>query len=248
MVTIHLNELAGLFKTLQSLDPVLGNDTVEWIVVDGGSSRQADDVLAQAQSLADHFISETDGGIYDAMNKGTRTATGDYVLFLNAGDELHPDFKLEALIELAQDSMPEMVWGDCLERYGNGALVRLKTRSPSWAWYCMPVYHPAVFFRRDVLGDHPYDTHYQIAADYELICRLLSQGARAVKLNSPVSIFHRGGLSDVQGKVTRYEENQVRLRYFKVSKFTGNFIQRFKNLNARLARFAWLRGIWRRWI
>jgi len=249
IITIHLNELAGLERTFNSLAPVAAEQSLEWIVIDGGSKLEGADigVIDRVKSLADHFASEPDEGIYDAMNKGTRLVVGDYVLYLNAGDELHPEFNLQAIEGLTQTA-PAMIWGRCQERYENGSLIQVKTRSPSWAWYGMPVSHQAIFFRRDILGDTPYDSSFQIAADYDLVCRLLCSGAEVQQLDSVVSIFHRGGLSHISGDVSREEENQVRLKYFHVPVFAGKAIKNFKGMNARLAKIAWLRRLWRRWI
>jgi putative colanic acid biosynthesis glycosyltransferase len=250
IITIHLNDFTGLDRTLNSLNSLQDKTNLEWVVIDGGSKpRGANiEVFGQVKSLANHFMSEPDEGIYDAMNKGARQASGNYVLFLNAGDELHPDFDLQRFNELASVTEADMIWGRCQERYENGALIQVKTRSPSWAWYGMPAYHPAIFFRRETLGNSPYDTSYRIAADYDLICRLLTGGARVEKLNSLVSTFHHGGLSDIQGATTRDEENQIRLKYFKVPAIAGNAIKIFKGMNAQLAKIAWFRRLWRRWI
>jgi len=243
VITIHLNEFDGLFRTYQSLRPILGTNKVEWIVIDGDSGLPDVDseVFEQIKSLADHFISEPDNGIYDAMNKGTRLATGDYVLFLNAGDELHPDFTLRQLSYLADATAPAMIWGRCLVHYQDGSIIQIKTCSPSWAWYGMPACHQAIFFRREVLGDNPYDTRYHIGADYNLVCRLVSNEAKVEYLDSLVSIFHRGGLSNVSGDAAFEEENEIRLKYFQVPVIAGSAIKIFRGLNARLARIAWLR-------
>jgi len=175
IITIHLNDFDGLLRTIQSLGPVLSRDNVEWVVVDGGSKRRDGDVVEQAESHANKFISETDKGVYDAMNKGTCFASGDYVLYLNAGDELHPEFDIDKFFLLADTTHAEMIWGQCMECYENGKTIQIKTRSVSWAWYCMPVCHPATFFRRDSIGDHPYDAWFRIAGDYDLICHLLNE-------------------------------------------------------------------------
>jgi len=230
---------------MKSLDPVQGRPDVEWIVIDGSNEEWASHggLIRQVISRAAHVVSEPDEGIYDAMNKGTKLASGAYVLYLNAGDELHPGFSPGRLNRLVNENLPDMVWGRCLERYENGATIRVKTRSPAWAWYGMPAYHPAIFFRRNVLGDNPYDTSFRIAADYDLVCRLLNDGARALKLDSVVSIFHRGGLSLGKGDLTRSEENQVRMKYFRVSAFTGGAIMGIKNLLARFSNVHWLRRL-----
>lgn len=251
IITVHMDDFDGLERTFQSLKSLLTRSWVRWVVIDGGSRVSTDDhkaCLENIRSAAAFFSSEPDSGIYDAMNKGSREANGDYVLYLNAGDELHPDFDPGVLSNLVADTRPDMIWGHCQQRYQNGNIIQIKTRSPAWAWYGMPVYHPAIFFRREALGDSPYDTRYRIAADYDLVCRLLSNGATVKQLDSPVCIFHRGGVSDVCSDKSLNEENKVRLTYYRIPAIAGGAVKSFKRLNSRLANIPWFRSIWRRWI
>ena len=113
IITIHLNDFPGFERTLKSLGPVLGNAHVEWIVIDGGSNLAKDKTgsFMLVRSLAAHFISEPDDGIYDAMNKGTQLASGGYVVYLNSGDELHPDFQFNKLAGALDDGAAGMIWG-----------------------------------------------------------------------------------------------------------------------------------------
>ena len=251
IVTVHLNDFDGLSATHRSLHRLLADQQLDWIVIDGESSIQTEDqkdCIDRVRSVADYFVSESDNGIYDAMNKGVSHATGDYLLFLNAGDELHPDFDLNMITRLAAKTRVGMIWGRSQERYQNGHSIDIKTRSPSWSWYGMPAYHPSILFKRDLLGVHPYDTSYKIAADYDLVCRLLVEKVQVEQIDSFISIFHRGGISDTNGHESRDEENEVRLKHFKIYPVAGTAIKYFKRLNAGLARNAWLRGLWRKWV
>ena len=137
IITIHLNDINGLEAKLESLRLLLGIPEIEWIVVDGGSVQAPSclGVIEAVKGLANQFISEPDEGIYDAMNKGTRCASGEYVLFLNAGDELHVDFDILSFSELVSVTNAEMILGRCQERYENGKVIDVKTRSLSWVWY-----------------------------------------------------------------------------------------------------------------
>jgi putative colanic acid biosynthesis glycosyltransferase len=247
VVTVHLNDILGLKRTFGSLAGPLQAKQLSWLVIDGGSHVRPSDagLLEQVKGMATCFVSEPDDGIYDAMNKGTGLVSGDYVLYLNAGDELHPSFDPDKFMAVAEVSGPDMLWGRCFERYGNGQLVPLKTRAPSWAWYGMPVYHAAVIFKRSVLGATPYDTRFAIAADFDLLCRLLANGATVASVDCPVSIFHRGGVSTARIGASLEEENEIRLKHFRVPAVAGSVLKYCKNLNARLARLAWIRRRWR---
>ncbi|MFC1695064.1 glycosyltransferase [Pseudomonadota bacterium] len=251
VVTIHLNDFPGLARTLRSLKKHLGNERFEWVFIDGGSTKSSDNhgrIFKQAISEATCYISETDNGIYDAMNKGTRMAQGDYVLFLNAGDELHEKFDIESLFSLVDSNQPDMVWGRCIERNTNGTEIELKTRSPAWAWYGVPVYHPAIMFKKDVLGTDPYDTSLQIAADYDLVCKLLVSGAKVKRIPMPVARFYLGGLSDQSYVKTLQEEHEVRIKYFGVPSSISRVIQLLKKGLKRISGVSSVRAAWRKWI
>ena len=86
IVTVHLDDFAGLKRTFQSLQTLLTRSRVMWVVIDGGSLIETEDqkvCLEQVESAATFFSSEPDHGIYDAMNKGSLAANGDYVLYLS---------------------------------------------------------------------------------------------------------------------------------------------------------------------
>ncbi len=248
IVTVHLNQFGGLRATKASLEHLLSEPFVEWVLVDGASSPETADqreTLKAALAQATVGISEADEGIYHAMNKGTAAARGDYLLYLNAGDELHPGFRPDDLFRDLGDRSPAMIWGACIERYRGGQTIAVKTRSPRWAWYGMPALHPAILFNRRALGDSPYDTSYRIAADYELVCRLLQAGDPVVMPGHTLAIYHHGGLSDTLGHLTRQEENRVRLKHFNVAPAAGRAIVAFKRLNKLLSRIHWFRRLWR---
>ena len=251
IVTIHLNDFDGLERTSCSVKRVLGQPNIEWVIVDGGSDcveTPQRRILDAAFNMANHHISGRDNGIYDAMNKGTRLATGNYVLFLNAGDELHEEFEPESVSTLLDKFQPDMLMGRCVECYENGQEVQLKTRSPAWTWYGMPASHPAILFSRQLLGEAPYDTRFRIAADYDLISRLVSSGGSVHRIPMCFARFYLGGISDSSHTDTLREEHEIRVRYFPVPRFLSAVIQVIKSGLKKLAVLAWFRRLWRRWV
>ena len=114
IVTVHLNDIERLVQTQRSLEGILDSGSFEWIVVDGGSVPESDAqmrLFEKVKNSATILVSEPDDGIFDAMNKGTRLATGEYVLYLNAGDLLHPDFDLDRVFQVCESKKPGMIWG-----------------------------------------------------------------------------------------------------------------------------------------
>jgi putative colanic acid biosynthesis glycosyltransferase len=230
IITIHLNDFPGLQRTLRSLERVLRNSQVEWIVVDGGSDSEDDagNVLTQAKSLAAHFVSEPDEGIYDAMNKGTLLASGEFVLYLNAGDELHAGFDIDKSVADPDTADAGMIWGRYDVRDRSDTVYSRKTRRPLWLRYGTAVCHQAVFFRRSLLGTYPYNTDLNIAADYDLICRLYTAGENIRFLDMPVCIFDLVGESGADKRRTLREEAGVRRKHFPVVGVFNVLITGFK--------------------
>ena len=248
VVTIHLEDFGGLERTLGSIKPHLGDSRLEWILVDGASRCRSEKdklILGEALEQCSAGVSEADDGIYDAMNKGTSMAKGDYVLYLNAGDELYEKFGLDEIERVRARSQPGMIWGACVERSANGEEIMIKPRSPRWAWYGMPAYHPAIIFRRDLLGDTPYDLTFEIAADYALVSRLLSEKHHAEIVQTPFARFHRGGLSDRHHAALMKEEHLIRRQFFHISHPGSFFISIARKSLKWLGRNPSIRRLWR---
>ena len=86
---------------------------VEYIIVDGGSKDRTLQIIEQYKEHIHTVISEPDKGLYDAMNKGIKLATGDYLCFLNAGDELHEDDTLQLMVHsITESTLPDVLYGD----------------------------------------------------------------------------------------------------------------------------------------
>lgn len=251
IVTVHLDAPECLRRTHDSLRSAISDGDTEWLLIDGGSGifKSTDSGLRQTmQQAALAFVSEPDNGIYDAMNKGTRLASGDYVLYLNAGDVLHPDFSWSQLGKEISASRPGMVWGTCHERFADGRLVKVKNRSPNLAWYGIPVNHQNVLFRRALLEPAPYDEHFVYCADYDLIGRLLSQGCTVHRTEMPIAIFQRDGLSAQNFAETMREEETLRNRHFGVNPFLSRMITYLKHFNSAAGRIPALRRLMRKWV
>ncbi|MGB8703989.1 MAG: glycosyltransferase, partial [Gillisia sp.] len=87
IITVNLNNLEGLKRTMQSVFEQTWQE-FEYIVIDGGSSDGSKEYIEANSAKIDHWVSEPDKGIYNGMNKGIKVANGEYLLFLNSGDEL----------------------------------------------------------------------------------------------------------------------------------------------------------------
>lgn len=197
IVTVVLNDLPGLLRTAQSLASQTRTD-VEWIVIDGASTgvnQVAKDMLTPSPTT---FISEPDAGIYDAMNKGWKKASGDWVLFLNAGDTLCQDRTLADVIPQLEHSETDWAFGMVRNVDNQGNVIGIQNASPfnrmGHALGNTTVPHQATFMRKDLLERlGGFNPHIGTAADQELIYRAARSGP-PLELVWPVTDFQLDGV------------------------------------------------------
>ena len=195
VITVVRNDLPGLVATSESLLRQTDRD-FEWIVVDGASSDGCVAFLESFQSMPLLWRSEPDRGIYDAMNKGTRLARGEFVIYLNAGDSFREPDCVSAISQaLRSDLKPDLLCCGAFYVYGEQSILRRPRRLESSIWHTVPSVHQAMVFRREFLDDPPYDLSYPVSADYFLAARCFVKGARVAYLDSRVVDFTLGGSS-----------------------------------------------------
>ena len=206
IVTVTKDCVATLERTFNSIEQVK-DEGIEYIVVDGESTDGTLELVESHPNIVDRWVSEPDSGIYDAMNKGVKMATGRYVLFLNGDDSLSPEGFSSAFRRLGA-SEAGVVSGRCHldgEDSANGLL------TPS-AWrllFINTIPHPSTFARRDLLIARPFRTDFRIAADYEFFLVSYLNRVRFELLDDVISNHFRGGVSSDVAMSMR-EVEQVR--------------------------------------
>jgi putative colanic acid biosynthesis glycosyltransferase len=212
IVTVTRNNIEGLRRTQAGIAAQTFPE-YEWLVADGGSTDGTVDFLKTTQA---HWLTEKDRGIYDAMNKGLTHASGDYVLFLNAGDEFAaPDTLQKIAARLARaGELPDFIYGDALEA-GHYKTARAHTKMKRG----MFTHHQAMLYRRGAAADLRYDLSYAIAADYDFTARFLKTAHSVLYCPFPVCRFEPGGISQQRTMLGRREQFQVRERL----KIAGSF-------------------------
>jgi glycosyltransferase involved in cell wall biosynthesis len=174
---------------------------VEYIIIDGGSSDGALQIINRHAGSVSLLISEADKGIYDAMNKGIRAATGDVIGMLNADDFFADDGILGEVAQAFTDEKVLLLYGDLDYVDANNKTIR-KWRSGNYTekdlkWGWMPP-HPTFYCRRELFGRYGgYSLEYGSAADYELMLRfMLNHQLPAVYLRKVMVKMEIGGESN----------------------------------------------------
>jgi len=196
IVTVVLNDLAGLHKTAASLADQTFTD-FEWIVVDGASTEPH---LPDPGALVPEptvFISESDSGIFDAMNKGWKRSVGEWILFLNAGDALCQDRTLEDVAYQLEDSEALWAFGMVRNVDRHGQVIGIQNASPfnrmGQALGNTTVPHQATLMRHSLMRNlGGFSLDFGTAADQELIYRAARNGDPC-ELVWPVADFEING-------------------------------------------------------
>lgn len=196
IITIVYNNVAHIERTLRSI-VVQDYANIEYIVVDGASTDGTLEVIHEYQQHITKLLSEKDEGIYDAMNKGLRLASGDYVLFMNSGDELYAPNTVSNIFQTAPDA--DIYYGETemIDAHGK-RLGRRRHKTPeNFSWksfkYGMSISHQAIYIKKNICGF--YDTRYQLSADIDWILTAVKKANSIVNTHQYVAKYLVGGMS-----------------------------------------------------
>lgn len=192
IITICYNAASDLEKTIKSVRAQVFND-YEYIVVDGGSKDATSEIIKSNADVITKWVSEPDKGIYDAMNKGIRMATGDWVIMMNAGDVFADSDVLQNVFSHVIPDKITFLYGDTLSRQKKGKLLRRIT-----SWKDGNVNHQAVIYRRKLHEEHGLYivTKKIIISDYLFFVRIPEEQVQkldlAISINDPNGISNQG--------------------------------------------------------
>lgn len=220
IITVVYNACNLIGKTINS---VLNQsyDDIEYIIIDGASTDGTVELLAEQIANLSHFLSESDQGIYDAMNKGLARATGDYILFLNAGDELATDTIVEEIFQTASSTgsaRPDLYYGKVILIDGAGRLQGERRHKPpvrlDWRSFKtgMLVSHQAFIPARIITT--PYRTDLKISADIDWCIACLKKANNVVNTGLVISKYLTGGLSRQNTWLSWKERFSVMKKYY----------------------------------
>lgn len=188
IITITFNNAEGLSRTLQSIRQ-LQYKNCELIIVDGGSTDATASVVAAEKDIVTHFVSEKDEGVYDAMNKGLRFVTGNYVVFMNAGDCFADADTLNKVNNLDAD----IIIGSAT--YG-GVLREAKSSMTLYDILSIGINHQSTYYKTEVIKDEGLDCSYPIIADLKsVVAPLVQKGATIGCIEDVLSVCEGGGMS-----------------------------------------------------
>ena len=174
IITISYNSAATLEKTILS---VAGQSykNIEYIIIDGNSNDNTLAIIKNHEDKISKWISESDKGLYDAMNKGLAMATGDIIGMLNSDDTFYDSNVVEAIAKFHIDNRIDASVGNIMQHNENGKTVRIyssKYWNPEKLKIGFMPPHPSIFLKASLFEKYGnYELDFKIGADYELIVR-----------------------------------------------------------------------------
>lgn len=195
VVTVVLNGRDHLEKTIQSVIAQTCKN-IEYILIDGGSTDGTLEIIRKYEDRLDYWLSEPDRGIYDAMNKGTKLASGEWINFMNSGDKFYGNDVVSKIF--AEDrSRCDLIYGNNEVNYGERFSRLQKAVGIGELWKGMICSHQSTFTRTFLVNSIGFNRDNKICADFELVFRLKRDNCRFVYLDETIATVEAEGLSDI---------------------------------------------------
>ncbi len=200
IITISSNNDDGLALTAQNIISQKKSSFL-WTIIDGGNSKLAK-MLSLNSAISARVLKDQSSGIYNAMNIGLCNAIGEYVMFLNAGDQIKKNVDLQEITKKLNK----------VDILFMGYEIKGKTFKPNNFQkfvYKMPTSHQAIIFRKRVHENFFYDSKYKISADFDVLHRLKKSGYSFNVDNTILVTVEPGGLSDTKRSQVFYERLKI---------------------------------------
>lgn len=217
IITINWNNVAGLEKTLQSVAAQTFKE-FEYVVVDGASTDGSVEVIKKYESNFAHlkWVSEPDAGIYNAMNKGLRLASGDYIQVLNSADCLASDDVTERMLSaLDKAGKPSILYGNMVKCFPDGQRIIDKSFAGQeitmLGMFTGTLNHDPAYIRRDLFEKYGYyDESLKIVSDWKWYLQAIVLGGEKPQYTDiDVTFFDMTGISETNKELDKAERKQV---------------------------------------
>lgn len=221
IITITYQAEQYLERTIQSVLAQGNRKDIEYIIIDGASKDGTLDLIETYKNQLNRIVSEPDKGIYDAMNKGMQQATGDYLIFMNAGDSFADNNTVERILA-AMGQKPDVIVGDALFVDLEGKAMGLRTEvtphkiPTKLTWesfqYGMVICHQAFIAKRSMAP--LFDLTYRLSSDIDWEIKCLKLSHKTIQLDIPICRYLTGGASVQNLKRSWQERYQVLNSHF----------------------------------
>ena len=216
IITVVYNSERFIEKTIKSII----NQTypnVEYLIVDGASTDGTVEIIKKYEKYISKWISEKDNGLYDAMNKAIKIASGDYLWFINSGDEIYTENILTEIFSQL-DNLPDVVYGETeiINFKGRPVGMRRHSTPEKLTWksmrFGMKVCHQSILVKKALV--EPYQLHFKYSSDFEWVIRVLKKSKSIQNSKLILSKFMEGGLTKQSIVPSLKERFNIMKRYY----------------------------------
>jgi glycosyltransferase involved in cell wall biosynthesis len=208
VVTVVLNSIDLVESTINSvIEQTYTN--IEYVIIDGGSVDGTLQVIEQYKNRVKTILSEKDNGIYDAMNKAMKIVTGDFILFMNSGDNFYSETTVKEVVEKITD-FNSIYFGNAYSYDSHGSLVKYRGNKISKINLARTnICHQTIFYPKNIYSNYYYDLKYRLNADWAYNMSLFKR-FKFVFLDLDIAIYNLDGQSNMS--VDRnFKRDQVKL-------------------------------------
>ena len=210
IITINLNNACGLEYTINSVINQTCHD-YEFLIIDGGSNDNSKYIIEQNKNIIDYWVSESDKGIFNAMNKGIIASKGEYLIFMNSGDCFYNNTVLEDCLNYLG---ADFVIGQ-IARKDNNTIMNYDLSSISMmTFYRGAIPHQATFHKKSLFQDSLYDEGLKISSDWKFFFqKIIFKDATYNIMPIIVSYFDTNGISNTNSCLAAEERNLIMSDY-----------------------------------
>lgn len=221
VITVCFNSERYIEKTIESVKKQTYSN-IEYIIVDGKSTDNTTKIIYNNKRFVSKIISEKDNGIYDAMNKGIKNATGDLIYFLNSGDFFFNDSVVEHIIQsINQNNDCDIIYGDWIYYDNNSIKLNTGFRRDKYEIIWKGINHQAIFTRRSVFEESGlFNLRFEIFGDYDwLLQSILKRKYKLMYVGYPLVYYLWGGKSMISGTKYIHEKYAIMNKYLSLKDF-----------------------------
>ncbi|KAA6330262.1 PGL/p-HBAD biosynthesis glycosyltransferase [termite gut metagenome] len=218
IITVTYSACRVLERTLRSVSAQT-YPYIEYIIIDGASTDGTLPLIEKYRTHIHTLISESDKGLYDAMNKGIAYASGDYLCFLNAGDSFHTNDTLQEVVQsFTGTDLPDVVYGETALVDASGHFLRMRRLSTpeelTWKSFKqgMVVCHQAFFAKRLLV--EPYDLQYRFSADFDWCIRIMKKASYLHNTHLTLVDYLNGGISTQNRQASLRERFRIMATHY----------------------------------
>jgi glycosyltransferase involved in cell wall biosynthesis len=228
IITINYNNKKGLEKTLESVFNQVFKE-FEFVVIDGGSTDGSKELLLEYKDKITYWVSEKDNGVFHAMNKGIKVATGDFVIFMNGGDTFYSETTLSEVVPELNYQF-DVYYGNNYKESANSKRLKTYPEKLNFSFfYTSSINHQSTFIRKSLFEEHfYYNEEYKIASDWEFFTYIICYKNVPYKyLKKTISVYDFNGISSKPEFADVFQKEKLQ----SIQKYFPAFVNDYKDVN-----------------